>query len=168
MSARWTEERMAVLRRDYGTRPAGEIAAELGTTTSAVYNAAIRAGLAHPQAYTRWTPDRIAILAAWYGVMPSDQLARELGISLTALHNAAREHKLAYHANRARKLDEADRAIRRLSILLAWQRDQISAELAARAIGCRPQRLPALAIRAAAWGAKQATDTATERKEKAS
>lgn len=174
MSARWTEEDNAVVRSLWGTIPAREIGERLTTrrSPSAIVQYA-RRGLALPalkvfQTRIAWTPAALATLHDLYGVVPTAELAARLGCTDEAVHAKAGKLGLDHSTQPARRADQDAATIRRLSILLAWQREQISAELAAAALGCRPQRLPALATRAAAWGARQATDTATERKEKVS
>lgn len=75
---RWTEEELAILRRDYGTRAAEDIAAQLQRGLSAVYLAARNIGLS--DSIRPWSEEEYAKLKAMNAEgWPDTHVAKELG-----------------------------------------------------------------------------------------
>ena len=86
----WTDEKDALLRRDYPTKHLGSLAVRIGTTVPALKSRATKLGLYRKvNAHHPWTDRQLAYLRKHYADTPMDVLIRKTGHCDDSIYNKA-------------------------------------------------------------------------------
>ena len=147
----WPANRIAKLRKLWGTRSHAAIACELGISKAEVFRQARRLALP-PRRLNAWPRSRVATLRAlWRSGLSMAAIGRELGVSgsrvFTKVHElgfpprSPRPH-VTWHADRLRTL----RALRRKGLSLAEIAQGLGVSKSA--VECKSRRLKSLTPRA--------------------